>query len=504
MKAWQSFSGRAPRATVLTLALGLALAITSAIPAHAQSLFRQLSQDTFTNQSSQHMTEVEPGAYAVGPVMVTAFQVGRIYSGGGADIGFATSLNGGIAWTNGYLPGLTEYGPGGGPNSAASDAAVVYNAKYGVWLICTLPIGNYDTVAVSSSSDAIHWNNPVYVIQNRDADKNWITCDNTPTSPYYGNCYVEFDNPDVGDLLYMSTSTDGGQTWSTPLTTANNDYGISGNPVVQPNGTVVVPFADFVCGNSAFTSTNGGQSWTGAVEIACAPQHEEDGGLRSAGLPSSTIDGAGTVYASWPDCSWESGCSANDIAYSTSTDGVNWTPKVRIPIDPIGSGVDHFINGMGVDITTSGSSAHMAMTYYFYPVSNCGNSCLLYAGFTISTNGGQTWTSGRQLSPSMQISWLPDTFSGYMVADYTATVYSAGRAFPFYAIAFQPVNGLFQEAIYTASYGYFEDEMTEPRMSSAGEKPIPGIKSQVQRTRGDVDNLPPNRKLPAAPPNERD
>ena len=506
MKTLQSFSRRGASPTILTLALGLALVITSAVPGHAQSLFRQLSQDSFTNGSSQHMTEVEPGAAANGPVIVTAFQVARIYGGGGADIGWATSLNGGIAWTNGYLPGLTEYGPGGGPNSGASDAAVAYDAKHGLWLICTLPIGNYDTVAVSSSSDGIHWNNPVYVIQNRDADKNWITCDDTATSPHYGNCYVEFDDPDVGDLLYMSTSSDGGQTWSTPQTTANGDYGIGGNPLVQPNGTVVVPFADFDGGMSAFISTNGGQSWTGAVSIANAPSHGEDGGLRSAGLPSAAIDGAGTVYTSWSDCSFESGCSANDIVYSSSTDGVHWTAKVRIPLDPIGSGVDHFINGMGVDIRTSGSTAHMGMTYYYYPVSNCGNSCNLIAGFSLTTNGGTTWTASRRVSGNMELSWLPQTFSGYMVADYVATVFPAGgRAFPIFALALPPVGSLFQEAIYTSSFGYTQDEMNEPLMSSAGEKPISGIKSDhPMRERGEVDNLPPSRRSQQVPPRERD
>ncbi len=491
--------------TIAILSLGAALTILGALPANAQSLFRQLSQDSFTNSSSQHMTEVEPGAAAHGPVIVTAFQVGRIFSGGGADIGYATSLNGGIAWTNGYLPGLTQYGPGGGPNSAASDAAVAYNAKYNEWIICTLPIGNFDTVAVSiSTNNGITWGNPIYVIQNRDADKNWIGCDNTPTSPYYGNCYVEFDNPDVGDLLYFSTSSDGGHTWSTPVTTQAGDYGISGNPVVMPNGTVVVPFGDFNGGNSATTSTNGGQSWTAAIQIAQAPSHGEDGGLRSAELPSSTIDGGGTVYVSWPDCSFESGCSANDIVFSTSTDGVHWTAKSRIPAYPIGSGVDSFINGMGCDLNTSGSSAHCGMTYYYYPVSNCGNSCQLIAGFTLTQNGGQTWTPGRQLSPPMQLSWLPQTFSGYMVADYTATAYPAGgRAFPFYALAFAPQNGLFQEAIFTSAYGYTQDEMLVTPVSSAGEKPIPGIKSDhPPRQRGELDNIPPSRR-PQSPPESK-
>ena len=485
------------------LGLVAALAVFEALPASAQSLFRQLSQDSFTNSSSQHMTEVEPGAATWGPVIVTAFQVGRIFGGGGADIGYATSLNSGISWTNGYLPGLTEYGPGGGPNSAASDAAVAYDAKYGLWLICTLPIGNYTTVAVNSSSDGIHWNNPVYVIQNQDADKNWITCDNTPSSPHYGNCYVEWDNPDVGDLLYMSTSTDGGQTWGPPMTTAAGDYGIGGNPVVQPNGNVVVPFADFNGGMSSFMSTNGGQSWTAAQQIAQAPSHYEDGDLRSAGLPSAAIDGAGNVFVSWSDCSFESGCSANDIVYSSSSDGTHWTAKTRIPLDPIGSGVDHFINGMGIDSRTSGSSAHMAMAYYYYPVSACGNSCQLIPGFSLTTNGGQTWTAGRQLGPPMQLSWLPNTFSGRMVADYVAAVYPAGgRAFPIFAQAFAPNGSIYQEAIFTAAYGYTMDEMEAPQMSSAGEKPIPGIKSDhPQRTYFERDNERPSQPGPTPPRN---
>ena len=499
MTSRQSFSRRGTRRTILSLGLGLAIG-TFAIPSSAQSLFRAISQDSFTNGTSQHKTEVEPSAASYGPVIVAGFQVARISSGGGADIGFATSLNSGISWTQGYLPGITQF-EGGGPNTGVSDASVAYNAKFGKWLICTLPIGNnFDTVAVSRSTNGITWDNPIYVIQNQDADKNWITCDNSPTSPHYGNCYVEWDNPDLGDLLYMSTSIDGGLTWSAPQTTAGTDYGIGGNPVVQPNGNVVVPFADFNGGMSSFTSTNGGASWTAAVSIANAPSHGEAGGLRSAGLPSTAIDGAGNVFVSWSDCSFESGCSANDLVYSSSSDGTHWSAKVRIPLDPIGSGVDHFINGMGIDSRTSGSTAHMAMTYYYYPVSNCGNNCSLVPGFSISNNGGATWTAGRQLGSPMQINWLPNTFSGRMAADYLATVFPAGgRAFPIWSQAYAPVSGLFQQAIYTSAYGYTQDEMTEPQMSSAGEHPIPGIKSDhPPRQRGELDNIPPSMQKPEA------
>ncbi len=480
------------RRAVFISALGLAISFAGALPASAQGVFRQLSQDSFTDPSAQHMTEVEPGAFSYGPVIVTAFQVARISSGGGDDIGWATTLNGGITWTNGVLPGLTVYGGGGGTNSAASDASVAYDKKHGVWLICTLPIGSGgDNVAVSRSTDGIHWGNPIYISRDGGDDKNWIMCDNTSTSPYYGNCYAGWDTP----LIQMSTSSDGGQTWGAAKATAAFDYGIGVNPVVQANGTVIVGFGDYNGGMSAFTSTNGGQNWTAAVSIANAPSHGEDGGLRSAGLPSTAIDGAGRVYVSWPDCRYESGCSANDIVYSSSTDGIHWSSVVRVPIDPINSGVDHFIHGMGIDIRTSGTSAHMAITYYYYPVSACGSNCRLYAGFTLSNDGGQTWTAGRPLSGPMQLSWLPDTFSGRMVADYVATVYPAGgRAFPIYVLARQPAGGLFQQAVYTEGYGFTSDEMTEPRMSSQNDKPIPGAKSDHPARRPeDRDNEIPTR-----------
>jgi hypothetical protein len=490
MKPLYALSWPGIRRALLISALGLAVSFVGAIPASAQSLFRQISQDSFTDPSAQHMTEVEPGAFAQGPVIVAAFQVARIFSGGGDDIGWATSLNGGISWTNGTLPGLTTFG-GGGTNSAASDASVAYDAKHGKWLINTLPIGSGIDVAVSRSSDGIHWDNPIYVSRAGNADKNWIICDNTATSPFYGNCYVGWDN----SLIQMSTSSDGGLTWGSAKATAGFDSGIGVNPVVQPNGTVIVGFADFNGGMSAFMSTNGGQSWTAARSISNAPSHGEAGGLRSAGLPSTAIDGAGTVYVSWPDCRFRSGCASNDIVYSSSTDGIHWSSVVRVPIDAVTSTVDHFIHGMGIDIRTSGSSAHMAITYYYYPVSNCGGNCQLIAGFTLSNNGGQTWTAGRQLSQPMQLGWLPNTFSGRMVADYVATVYpGGGRAFPIYAIALQPTGGLFHQAIYTSSFGYTQDELTEPQMSSQEDKPIPGAKSDHPARRPeDRDNELPTQ-----------
>src|SRR5581483_2445499 len=101
MKPFRAFSCHNHGRVALLIALVLTTATLLSHPANAQVAPRQISQDSFTNQDSQHMTEVEPSAFSRGSVIVAAFQVARISSGGGADIGFATSTDAGRTWTNG-------------------------------------------------------------------------------------------------------------------------------------------------------------------------------------------------------------------------------------------------------------------------------------------------------------------------------------------------------------------------------------------------------------------
>lgn len=444
----------------------------------------KLSTDTFTNSQSQHATEVEPGAFAFGSTIVTAFQVGRISGGGGADIGWATSGDGGATWKNGLLPGITVF-EGTGTFTAVSDPSVAYDASHGVWLIATLPIGTITEVAVSRSSDGLTWSNPIRVSQGEtsSADKNWITCDNSNTSPNFGHCYVEWDDSNGSDLIWMSTSLDGGQTWQPAKNTADVATGLGGEPVVQPNGNVIVPILQ-VCNSPcnpsilAFSSINGGGSWSSTIAISPVSDHLVAGSLRTDPLPSIQIDGAGNVFVVWQDCRFRTGCSANDIVMSTSADGVSWSAVSRIPIDALSSTVDHFIPGLGVDPATSGSTAHLGMIYYFYPTAACtGTTCQLEAGFIASSDAGQTWTTPTRLTIPMSLGWLPTTFSGVMVGDYMSTVFSGGKARPIFVVANAPSGALaFDEAVYTTTNA-FDASASAQRFSALGETPVPGAHS---------------------------
>jgi hypothetical protein len=167
------------------------------------------------------------------------------------------------------------------------------------------------------------------------------------------------------------------------------------------------------------------------------------------------MDGAGKAYVAWQDCRFESGCDANDIVMSTSTDGKTWSAVQRIPTDAVGSSVDHFIPGLAVDPSTSGSTAHLALTFYYYPNASCtASTCQLEVGFVSSSDGGNNWSAETTITPSaMNVTWLASTTSGYMVGDYISTSFSAGKAFPFFVGATAPNGGQLNETMFTVKAG---------------------------------------------------
>jgi hypothetical protein len=102
----------------------------------------------------------------------------------------------------------------------------------------------------------------------------------------------------------------------------------------------------------------------------------------------------------------------------------------------------------------------------------------------------------------MQLTWLPNTFSGYMVADYLSVGFGNGKAFPVFAVAQAPQGSLLQEAIYTTATGQEPPLPEEETLSAEGDVPIPGAHSD----HGPREYLDQEDQIPAAGwhPPERD
>jgi hypothetical protein len=190
----------------------------------------------------------------------------------------------------------------GGTYGAAADPSVAYDAKHGEWLISTLPLaglsessGNIGDVAVSRSSGWVdvgksdhHRQDPPRRQELECVRQHANQSLSTATAIRSG-----IRRSVRGDVL-LSVSSDGGQTWGPGLASSDHAGGLGGEPVVQPNGTVIVPFQGG--GIDVFSSTNGGASWGKSQVIANIDSHLDAGGIRNPDLPSVGIDGAGNVY----------------------------------------------------------------------------------------------------------------------------------------------------------------------------------------------------------------
>ncbi len=392
---------------------------------------------------------------------MATYQVGRIFSGAAAAIGFSTSSDAGRTWKHGLLPAFPEA-------TVASDPVVAHDALHGRWLIATLvpDAARQSAVAIYGSSDGLSWDAPVAAVSYPQAstdegtalDKEWLTCDNGATSPFRGRCYLGYtdiahdtDPARPGSHIALQSSADGGRTWSDPVLLPVNATVVSPavQPVVRPDGELVVAFfEDGVA--EAVRSRDAGATFSARERISNVVFHQRPitpTRLRAFSLPTAAVNAAGLVYVAWLDCRFRTNCATDDIVWSRSTAPGTWTPVRRIPLGPLRSRADLVLPDLAV------AGARLAVTYYAVSSPDCTEAtCLLDTYLVSSTNSGARWSKPRRLNPrSMRLTWLAQTSSGRMVGDYTGTVFAGKRVVSVHVQARPPQGNTFNEAAYAFS-----------------------------------------------------
>jgi hypothetical protein len=485
----------------LALVAALAFACAGASPAAAaEALVQQVAADPFTNSTSQHATAVEPDSFAWGDTVVAAFQLGRFTDGGASGIGFATSVDGGRTWTAGTLPGLTDLQTPVGTFDRATDPSVAYDAVHGVWVVSTLllrepcaPGGCPSSIVVSRSTDGVVWSGPVTVTPYTSPiayDKNWTTCDNGAASPRRGRCYTSFSHFGDGRKIATARSDDGGVTWSGWTVSADPAaVGLGAQPVVRPDGSLVVLYLADTGQIAAIRSTDGGLSFGSQISVATVSRHAPTL-LRGRALPSAEADRDGVVYAAWDDCRFRAACGANDVVVTRSADGLAWEPPARVPVDELTSGAEHVLPGLAVDATTGGAEARLALTFYTVGTAACAfEDCALRPRMISSLTSGATWQQPVELGGGpMALAWIPDTTQGRMLGDYVGTSFVSGGA----------AVGVFPAARAAASG--FDQPLFAARLIVAPPPPPPPPPPASPPPSPPASAPPPAASLPVAPP----
>lgn len=435
--------------------------LEDSVAADCETVSRALGHDPGFDFDAQHETQVEPASASFGARVVTAYQTGRYLDGGASALGFATSANAGRTWHAGLLPQLTTFQTPAGDLDRVSDPSVVYDATHREWLVFALAEGEDEgasTIVASRSRDGLAWSRPVTALRSpTGVDKDWATCDNWPTSPFRGRCYLSYLDLRAG--ISTRHSDDGGLTWSAPTATparlAAGQITNGAQPVVRQDGSVLVVFVAFGALFDARSdellaarSTDGGATFEPARKIAQVIWNDVFG-VRSAPLPSVTVDAGGTVSVAWADCRFRRDCTAVDSLVTRTRNGLDWTAPTPIVAGGERSNVDWFMPAIAADATRPGRLAAV-----FYSLAQEAGCNIVFtcpgadAWLATSTDGGGQWTAPRRLTAqALPLSWAAEADIGRFLGDYVAVSWAGGRAIPVYTLTAAPVAGELRQSV---------------------------------------------------------
>ena len=214
--------------------------------------------------------EVEPSVAAAGDTVVVAFQQDRHVTRGAAAIGVRVSPDGGVSWRSVHLPEMTECTP---VHRFASDPWVSIGPDGRIYLAALVGrervTGGAVTtqVAITTSSDGGEtWSVPARLSAggNQFNDKPAVTAD-----PYRrGFAYAVWDRQ---ANVFMSRTGDGGRSWSPPrlIHAATRHSGsVSSTITVLPDGALLHTYFAYGHGGvrvETARSTDLGERWEPAV-----------------------------------------------------------------------------------------------------------------------------------------------------------------------------------------------------------------------------------------------
>jgi hypothetical protein len=394
---------------------------------------------------AQPETETEP-FFAIDPEnpkhLLGVYQEDRFLDEGCRNLTSAISLNGGATWRETLLPNLTV--ADGGSYERTSDPWVAFGTGGRAYFAALAfnETSPQNGVYLSSSDDGgLTWSDPVSVhsgTQTMD-DKEAVVVDTRDDSPYKGRVYVGWDffseaNQQQPEMI--TYSDDGGRTFQTPFTLTDQGASLGIVPLVGPGGIVHAVWLNYgvsVTGSllpALLTShsTDGGRTWSAPVTISEIYALGVSGSRTGTGLPSVAIDGrTGALYVVWEDSRF---ALTDQVALSRSTDGgQTWSAPIRVSDGP--GDAPNFTPAVAV--TPEG---WVGVSYY--SLRNNPAHVLVDEYLAISTNGGQRFAKSQRLTASSWDLRFAATSDGFFLGDYQGLAAFSRTFYPLWVATYAP------------------------------------------------------------------
>jgi len=357
--------------------------------------------------------------------LIAGWQENRFEDGGAQALNVAVSFNGGRTWSESVLPGLTLVS--GGPWERASDPWVEFGPDGYVYFASLLiNESNPDNaIAVSRSTDGGRtWEDPVEVASSPIDfnDKEALTIDTYPDSPYRGRVYVAWDinvsdatgQNVIGQDLVVARSQDRGESYKNPRLVRRGSDNIGAIPRVGPDGTVYLIWSGKRFDDNNWfiyfsRSRNGGRRWSrpriiaflatvGVPDIRCGDI-----------LPAFSIDPiSGDQYVVWQDGRW-SGVDQITFMYSRDN-GQTWSDPQSVSAAPLDAATftpSVAVNGLG----------QVAVSYYSLE-NDPARAFLVDRYLRISNDGGESFGPAIRATRRTFNIRFAAVARGYFLGDY--------------------------------------------------------------------------------------
>lgn len=359
-------------------------------------------------------------------------------------VGYSYSTDGGASWAPSALLDSTSLG---GNLLRNSDASVTVDTA-GNFYITTIALNNSNnntTLAIYKSTDGgVTFPMSAVLYQGSSEDKEMITTDLTPGSPFYNRMYISWSRLSLSADIKVIRSTDMGGTWSSPVNVSSNGTGQGSDPAVGANGEVYVVWVNAnTWGTQYFSkSTDGGVTFSPQTVFASGNAGTipwSQSGPTTFPAVACDISGGprnGYIYVVWGD-----GRNGDeDVFLERSTDrGSTWSSPVRINNDGIGNGKVQAWPWIAVN-------QNGLISVVYYDTRNTPNNNTIECWVARSSDGGVTFSNealSTQQSPTNQ----PNTDVRF--GDYIGVDFWTNKIIPVWT---DERAGGFDMDIYTANY----------------------------------------------------
>ncbi len=342
--------------------------------------------------ATTNQTETSIITHSTNPDIVLAGWNATDTAGAFTSEGWAYTTDGGQNWVGGdTIPTHTNLSLDMSDPAVGIDLAgnLFFNALYFTFD----PAHEQRAFVAKSTNNGSTWSEKILSDPGSVHDKNHLTIDLNPASPFANYLYTAYSDQDFPAIMF-SGSDDTGATFSTPVKISGSSTGVFGvNLQVAPDSVLYATWAGTFAGIRKLgfnKSTDGGASWGTATSIVTingigGTLNKGGNSIRAFSYPSMAVDRSngprrGWIYIVYP----EKNPTTPDIKLIRSTDGGgSWSAPQKVNQDT--SGKDQWSPWMTVDPVTGA----LFVVYYDSRNFSANDSAQAYMSFSL--DGGETF-----------------------------------------------------------------------------------------------------------------